>query len=98
MERRINIGGVVTAFDISDGKGEIPFSMSGLGTFRGNIDGATDHIFLYGEPDENTFYKHITILWHFTEFHIFQPKEQPFDVNDYYYKYWGTAKLVSIKE
>ena len=98
MERKINIGGVVTAFDVSDGKGKIPFSMSGLGTLRGNIDGAYDHIFLYGEPNETTAYKHITINWHFTKFHIFQPKEQPFDVNDYYYKYWGTAKLVSIKE
>lgn len=54
--------------------------------------------FLYGEPNETIPYKHIIIKWHFTEFHIFQPKEQPFDVYDYYYKYWGTAKLVSIKE
>ena len=97
MCRKINIGGIVTTFDISDGKGKMPFGMSGMGTFQGNIDGATDHIFLYGEPNENTPYKHIIILWNFTYFHIFQPKEQPFDVNDYYYKYWGTSELVSIK-
>ena len=46
---------------------------------------------------ETTPYKHIIIDWHFANFHIFQPKDMPFDINDYYYKYWGTAKLVSIK-
>ena len=97
MDRKINISGVVTTFDISDGKGKLPFSMSGMGTFQGNIDGATDSIILYGEPNETTPYKHIIINWHFDDFHIFQPKDRPFNINDYYYEYWEKPKLVSIK-
>ena len=98
-ERYINFQGKISSFDMSDGKGYMPFSMTGAGNFKVKIDGEEySSCTVYGIPDKETPYKLVRFVWNFTDWNIFMPKDKPFDINDYHYEYWEDPKNFQVIE